>query len=241
MSLNITINSDHPLFSSVLALISGAPALAAPAPAPSPVAMPGAAGSDEDETGDAPAVAGQTDKDGMPHLPSVHSDPPKLTAKGEWRKKRGVTEQEVAQAVMLWKAAQPAPAPVPPVAMPTPPVAAPAPVPMPAIPAAQPVVAPVPMPAPAPVPVPAPQPVAVPPAAPAPAPNDFQSFMVHLTTKSQQIGADNLPVINADYLAQITGEIATAYNTPLATITDIAAHPHMIEYAIQLMTAAGRW
>ena len=242
MSEKITISSDSPHFAAVLALLAGtsAPALVASQPVVSQPPMPAApAGSDEDESGDAPAAVGQTDKDGMPHLPSVHSDPPKLTAKGEWRKKRGVTDQEVAQAVMLWKSSQPAaapqPAPVAPAPVPMPPqMPTPAPVPMPAV-APQPVApAPVPMPTPAPVPQPAP-------VAPAPAPNDFQSFMVHVTTKTAQVGTDGLPVITAEYLAQITAEISQAYNVPLSSITDIAAHPHMIEYASQLMVRDGRW
>ena len=260
MSEKITISSDSPHFAAVLALLSGtsAPALTAPATAAAAAssaalaALPGAAGSEEDESGDAPAAVGQTDKDGMPHLSSVHSDPPKLTAKGEWRKKRGVTDQEVAQAVMLWKSSQPAAAPQP---VPTPaPVPQPAPAPMPPqmptpAPVPMPAVAPVPMPAvapqpvaPAPVPVPTPAPVPQPaPVAPAPAPNDFQSFMVHVTTKTAQVGADGLPVITAEYLAQITAEISQAYSVPLSSITDIAAHPHMIEYASQLMVRDGRW
>lgn len=135
----------------------------------------------------------------------------------------------------------PSPSPMPmtpPVAMPTGPMPTMPPVPMPA--------------GPVPTVPPAPMPTMPQPAAPAPAPLqaavdqasgalDFAGFMQHLTGLMTRRDAQGLPLINADYLAGITAEISTAFGQQLSAITDIAADPNKINYAVQLLQRDGRW
>jgi hypothetical protein len=95
-----------------------------------------------------------------------------------------------------------------------------------------------------PVPEPAPQPAPAP--APAPTgPIDFAQFMQHLSEQMGKRDAAGAPLVHADYLAAITNEISTAFApqgvAPLTAITDIAANPAMITYAMQLMQRDQRW
>jgi hypothetical protein len=228
-----------------------------PLPVPQPVAVPSPVppvAADDDEAGDTAAAPGQTDGDGLPWDDRIHSNPPKLTGKGIWRKRRGVDDATVA-AVEAELRAGAAPAPVP---HPVQPIAAPAPVPVPH---------PVPVP---PQPMPVQQPVPVPPAMPAPIPampvapvapvaampdaaalqeasnmasGDLTGaqFMQHIADLTKQVGADGQPRVHAEYLASLTAKIGEAYQVQLNMITDILAQPHMLKYAVQLMQADGRW
>lgn len=221
------------------------PDWAAPMPAPAP--LPGGDGDDDsdDAPGNTAVVAGQLDADGLPHDTRIHSETPTLTDKGKWRKRRGVSKEDIAAVEAQLRAglvaqAQPM--------MPTPAMPTPTPVPaMPSMPPvtdasgqaiqpAMPVAQPIPTPAPA---MPAAAPVAQP--VVAAAPTDFAAFMTHIGEKMNLTGADGKPLITADYLQQITNEIATAFNQPLSVITDIGANPQMIQYASQLMMRDGRW
>ena len=74
-----------------------------------------------------------------------------------------------------------------------------------------------------------------------PATMDFAAFMLHLSALMQKRDAAGQPLVNADYLAKITVEIADAFQTKLTAITDISAQPNMITYAIQLMQRDGVW
>jgi hypothetical protein len=247
-----------------------APTMPAPQPIPQPQPAPvmPVNSPDDDESGDTNPT-GELDESGIPHDERIHSSPAKQTAKGFWRKKRGVSDELVKQvedelkakvaATSQATAAVPMPQPQPAPAMPTPQpmpqataAAMPQLQPAPAMPAPHPMpeqvqqpqaqAAPAPaMPAPQPMPEQVQQPQAQ--AAPAPAADgiDFQGFMQHLSTKMQERTPDGKMLITADYLEQRTAEIATAFNTPLAAITDVAANPQMITYAAQLLQRDGRW
>jgi len=52
----------------------------------------------------APSSPANVDKDGLPHDPRIHSTPATLTDKGVWRKKRGVTADQVASVTSELKA-----------------------------------------------------------------------------------------------------------------------------------------
>jgi hypothetical protein len=90
-------------------------------------------------------------------------------------------------------------------------------------------------------------PAAPPVAPPAPAAEgiDFHTFMQHLSGQMTKRDAAGAPLIHADYLASITAEISTAFAphgvAPLTAITDIAANPTMVNYAVQLLQRDGRW
>ena len=93
-----------------------------------------------------------------------------------------------------------------------------------------------------PQPAPAPAPMATPPAAapqqpapPAAGSVDFSAFMQHIQSK--------LPTgeMDAAYLNGVAQRIATAFNQPVNAITDIAANPQMIDYAVQLMQLDQKW
>jgi len=213
--------------------------------------MPATAGDDGDESSDTPAVVGALDGDGLPHDNRIHSEPAKITTKGVWRKKRGVTDQLVSQveAELRARVQQPATtvAPVQPVMQqPQVPQAMPAPV-----AAVQPVYTPQPLP-PAPVAptyVPQPQVPQMPQAMPAPPPPmpmppagiDFQGFMQGLTAGMQRRDANGNPFIDGAYLATVVQTLSTAFGRQLSAITDIQNDPQMIEYAVKVIAADGRW
>ena len=211
---------------------------------PAPTATPPAVvttSHDDDESGDTEADTTTVDAEGIPWDDRIHSTPAKRTKNGIWRKKRGVQESMISQVEAELKAKlaatpvppQPAPAPAP---MATPP----APMPVPPQPvAAAPQPAPMPVP---PQPAPAPAPMATPPAAapqqpapPAAGSVDFSAFMQHIQSK--------LPTgeMDAAYLNGVAQRIATAFNQPVNAITDIAANPQMIDYAVQLMQLDQKW
>lgn len=58
------------------------------APAPLPAV---GAGAQTAFTAESPIHANTVDKDGVPHDARIHSDPPSMTEKGVWRKKRGIS------------------------------------------------------------------------------------------------------------------------------------------------------
>ena len=70
---------------------------------------------------------------------------------------------------------------------------------------------------------------------------DFAQFMQHLSGQMAKRDANGAPLVHADYLAGITAEIGQAFQQQLTAITDIAANPQMITYAMQLMQRDGRW
>ena len=94
---------------------------------------------------------------------------------------------------------------------------------------------------------PQPMPVQQPVAAPAPQPQqggamDFAQFMQHVAGQTQKRDANGAPLIHADYLNAVAAEIAQQFQQPsVATITDIASNPAMIDYAIKRMQMDGRW
>jgi len=164
--------------------------------------------------------------------------------------------------------AAPQPVPTPAVTPQPMPVAAPIPMPSPApvamdngagavaavsspVPQPMPMPAPTPMAAPVPQPMPMPAPVAAPVAAPlaavAEAANqaigtlDFAQFMTHISGQMTKMDGNGVPLIHADYLAQITAEIAGAFGVTLGAITDIATDPNKINFAVQAITRDGRW
>jgi hypothetical protein len=236
-----------------------------PAPVPMP-ALNTAPAADADDSGPANSNAPALDKDGLPWDERIHAGTKNTNADGSWKKKRGATPELIAQVEAELRAGQgaqpmpavpPAPQPVPqPVPMPqmgggmpigtapAMPTAMPTqftPPPMPQPVAEQPAPQPMPMPAPvqaAPAPAPAPQPAPT-------GPIDLGTFMQHLSGQMTKVDAQGAPLVHADYLAQVTNEISTAYAphgvAPLTSITDIGNNPQMIEYAIALMTRDGRW
>ncbi len=215
-------------------------------------AMPVPSNDDEDDHGEQNHQAPNVDSAGFPWDERIHA-PSKATNKdGTWRKKKKLDDAFVASVEAELKAGgqapmpqQPAPAPQPPVqqqpAPPMPPVdQTPPPMQQPVTPVTN---AP-PMP---PVdqtpqqPAPAPQPPVQQQPAPAPEGMDFHTFMQHLSAQMQKRDDAGQPVVNADYLAKVTAEIATAFNTQLTAITDIASQPNMITYAVQLFQRDGKW
>jgi hypothetical protein len=244
------------------------PPMPSPVP-PMPSAPNGSDEGDDDESGPVNAVAdGAVDSKGMPWDERIHAKTKATNADGSWRYRRGVDDATKAsvETELRARSAAPAPAPMPapipaPVPVPTAPMQPmPAPAPLsvaaPIPTAAEPVntgypvanAAPVASPVP-PMPMPTPEPAPPPPApeplqtavAVASGPLDFAQFMQHLSGQMTKRDANGAPLIHADYLAAITTEIATAFNTPLSAITDVANNPQMITFAIQAMQRDGRW
>jgi hypothetical protein len=205
-----------------------------------------ATGDDGDETGPVNVNAPAVDKDGLPWDERIHSSNKALTDKGVWRKRRGVPTATIT-AVEAELRARGVPAQQP-VMQPHPMTVTPAPVMQ--MPAPQPIHQPAPvmqMPAPQPMPMqpapvmqmPAPQPIQQ--SAPA---MDFATFMQALSGQMQKRDAAGMPLIDTDYLARTTTEIATAFGVPLGVITDIVSQPRaaeMIVYAVQCMQRDGKW
>lgn len=190
-----------------------------PTPAPTPVV------NDDDENApvnsDAPAI----DADGLPWDERIHAPSKSQNKDGTWRKKKKLDDAFIASVEAELKAGVQTPAPVAPM-----PDVAPVTVP--------PVMPPVDQQPPAPV-----QQTAPPTPAPAPVAEgmDFHTFMQHLSAQMQKRDDAGQPMVNADYLAKITAEIAGAFQTQLTAITDIAAQPNMITYAVQLLQRDGKW
>jgi hypothetical protein len=90
------------------------------------------------------------------------------------------------------------------------------------------------------MPAPAPEPVA---AAVDPATLDFSGFMQQIGLKTQIKGADGLPLITPEYMAELTQKIATAFGVTLNVITDVIVlnDPRIVPWAVQVMQQDGRW
>lgn len=219
-----------------------------PAPVQTPI-TPAPVHDEDDENAPVNTQAPAVDSDGVPWDERIHAPSKAQNKDDTWRKKKKLDPAFVASVEAELKAAvAQSPAPVAPVTSPPmPPVdqqQQPAPVqqmPPPVAPVAQ--TAP-PMPPvdqqqqPAPV-----QQTAPPTPAPAPAAEgmDFHTFMQHLSAQMQKRDDAGQPMVNADYLAKITAEIATAFQIQLTAITDIAAQPNMIAYAVQSLQRDGKW
>lgn len=209
---------------------SPAPLAAAPTAPALPVPN---AGSDEgDDSGPMNLTAPEVDSTGIRWDERIHSANKATTGDGKWRKRRGVDAGTVAAVEAELRNAAPVPIPQPPLqpVQPTPP-----PVPMMQMPQQQPAL----QPAPLPMPVPPPQ-QAVQQATQGTA-LDFAGFMAAISPKMGQMDAAGKPIIHADYLAQVTGEINQAFGAQLSSITDIANNPQMISYAVQILQRDGKW
>lgn len=240
MNMTLTISGTAPQLAAALQALMGS---AANVPMTVTPPMPTAAPDDDDDSNDAgPSIgatlaAGTVDAAGLPWDGRIHSEKQGQTDKGLWRKRRGADTALIASveaelrargAPQMPQVAMPVIAPP---AMPMPvPVVAPVAVPMPVM---APVVAPVAMPEPAPAPVAAPT-----------GPLDFFGFMGHLSLQMTKRDPAGLPLITVDYLAAMTQEIATAFQTPLTAITDLQAHARgaeMLNYAVALLNRDGKW
>ncbi len=221
-------------------------------------AMPAPVRDEDDENAPVNTQAPAVDSDGVPWDDRIHAPSKAQNKDDTWRKKKKLDPAFVASVeAELKSAVAQSPAPVAPVA-PMPnvtPVTSP---PMPPVDQQQqpapvqqipPPVAPVAQTAPPMPPVdqqqqPAPvQQTAPPTPAPAPAAEgmDFHTFMQHLSAQMQKRDEAGQPMVNADYLAKITAEMAGAFQVQLTAITDIAAQPNMIAYAVQLLQRDGKW
>lgn len=259
MNLKLTIEGDASALARVLAFVgAGDGAVAAPNLAPvgqMPTIPPMPSGDADDDDNGPPAVvaAGTVDKDGLPWDERIHAKSKATNADGTWRKRRNVDDATVAMVETQLRAGSPAPfVPAAPVTPPLPPMAVP-PVPMTVAPVAPPMPIPdapgtapamPPMP-----PVPQVAPIAPPmPAAPAAspvvdqaAPMDMATFMQHISVKMTEKDGAGAPLVHMEYLQGLATQIATAFNSPVASITDIGTNPNMITYAAQLMQRDGKW
>ena len=195
------------------------------------VITPAAVTADDDESNDADAAPGTVDKTGIPWDERIHSSPAKFTNKGVWRRKKNVDDATVAAVEAQLRATAPVQQPAAPLMQPgynpgpsfdptTQPVyQQPA---APVYPAVQQIMQPAPVQQPAPV-------------GPAAGTVDFNGFMTHLQTL--------LPIGRTDaaHLASVAQRVGAAFNQPVNAITDIAANQQMIDYAVQVMIADGRW
>ena len=218
------------------------------APAPVPA-------SNDDDDGEQNHSAPDVDSAGYPWDERIHAPSKAMNKNGTWRKKQKLDDNFVASVEAEIKSGTQVPvpmqqpAPIQQAMPPMPPVQpvdqAPAPIQqaMPPMPPVDQTPPPVQQPAP-PMP-PMPSVDQTPPTAqqPAPAPEgmDFHTFMQHLSAQMQKRDGAGQPIVTADYLAKVTGEIATAFNTQLTAITDIASQPNMIAYAVQLFQRDGKW
>lgn len=207
------------------------------------------ASTEDDDSGPANASAPNVDSNGLPWDERIHASTKNTNADGSWKKRRGVDAATVAQVEAELRGASGAPAAV------SAPVAMPVGIPMqlsppPAV--AQPAIAPIPQPIPVdnptPAPIPQPIPAPVPVAAPiSSGPLDFLGLMNHLGPKMQERDAAGVPLINADYLANVTAEVSNAFiqaghiQQPLAAITDMQGNQQMIDYTVQILRRDGRW
>ena len=233
----------------------GAPATPAmPTTAATMLGLTPAVEDDGEEAGVASTSA--TDIHGLPWDERIHAGNKTTNKDGSWRRRKGVAEALVlaveaelrGSSISVPLAPVPLSQPVAPVMPPMPmpePVAVPMPLPPVALPEPVAVAAPLPpvvapTPLPEPVAVVQPAPVAAPVAPVAPTGDlDFTGFMAHLTTL---MGAGR---ITPDYLAEKVQQINTAYapygGATLNSITDLGSDPAKMTYAVQLMTAEGRW
>jgi hypothetical protein len=202
---------------------------------------------EDDNTTSHADVTGQLDKDGLPWDERIHSSNKKMTAKGVWTRRRGISDLQFDQIAAELKAAgasivQPAPAPyTPPAAAApdqfqqpapfTPPYTPPAP--QAGIPHIPMQIAPI-----------APQqfqpPAPVQPVAPAPQPQAPQGYGIQdLFNKIQPMFAVNLEQAQA-YVNSLTQRLSTHFQMQVQSVNDIAGRPDMIAYAMQLIAADGK-
>ena len=124
--LTLEFDSETDLRAYLDARAGNTAAVAAPVVAPEPEEEPAT-------TTDRSAL----DKDGMPYDETIHADPPSLTAKGEWRAKRGKTDEaKLAKSAFLAKGGTVEP----PADLPPAPLASVAPPAVPGVPAAPPTI-----------------------------------------------------------------------------------------------------
>jgi len=261
MKFSLTISeATEAEISRIMSFLSGTTspvAITAPQPQPSVIPqMPQTTGDEGDETEPVNANAPAVDSSGLPWDERIHSSNKAMTDKGVWRKRRGVSDATVAQVEAELRARTAPQQPAPMFEQPSAtgvipqPVMQPQPMPVMQMPAPQPAPQYQPQPMqPAPMPQMQPQPM---PQTPAPAPQptnggvsmDFPTFMQALSQQMQKRDANGMPLIDTDYLARITSEIATAFGVPLGVITDIVSQPRsaeMIVYAVQCMQRDGKW
>jgi len=197
------------------------------------------------------SVDAELDANGIPWDDRIHAKTKARVKDDTWRKKRGV-DDVIYESVVAELKASVAPAmptgdapvvpvveqPVAPVVPVTPPMPNGDTV-VPNAPVTDPVVSVAPTVAPTPAPVAdIVQPVEPVTAQPVAAGSvDFNGFMQTLGKNMQT----NPTKVNTIYLTTIKDEIGTAFNTSLSAITDIAANPAMIDYAIQLMQRDNTW
>lgn len=190
------------------------------APMPTaPFPMTAAAPDDDDEDGTPSDAA--TDNTGLPWDERIHSGSKALTAKGVWKKRKGVSDDMVRAVEAELRAPSPSVLPQP-VAIPTmaPTSAMPTPQPvMAAMPAAQPMTQAMPV-----VAQPEPMPVA-------PTGTTFPEFMQTLGTQMQ----GETPKITEANVAWVAQQIG------LPSITDLGTNPEKIEQAVTLFRQYGLW
>jgi pyruvate/2-oxoglutarate dehydrogenase complex dihydrolipoamide acyltransferase (E2) component len=174
---------------------------------------------DAPEAGEQASDGSGVDAEGMYWDERVHASTKTKTAKGVWKRKRGVqdVEYESVKAQQLSTAPAPvAPAPV----APAPVAPAPAPV----------------APAPAPAPV-APAPVAPAPVAPAPAPAPVARDMNQLFSRIQQ--GFTAGRCQPNYVMDLVARLNAQYGIALSQLPDITGQQHLIDCAHYFMDQDG--
>lgn len=159
----------------------------------------------------APADDVERDAEGLPWDERIHAGSKKQTAKGVWKRKRGLQDFEYDEVVAELKADIPA-APAEPEVPVVPEAAEPAVPEAPATPAAP------------------PAPVAAVPPAPAPAEVPARDYN-GLITKIQQ--DFNAGIVGEEYANTIVNRINDGFKTSVSTIVDIADNDEMVAYAWQ--------
>lgn len=238
MKLTLMITGSPSALSKILAELDDDVAVSA--------AVPELRTDDDDEI----QPTGELDSTGLPWDERIHASTRTQTAKGVWKKRKGVDEATTAAVENELRARDSLPVPLP-VGIPVaPPVAAPMPVPAPA-PAPIPTIpllpqADAPMPAPA---TPAPAPIAPPVAAPTPVPMPVtapapvaQSESVDMMTLMTKIAAGQTAgTLDADYVNDLVKRVGTAFNQPINSVVDMMSKPDMLTYTAQLMQHDGKW
>lgn len=219
---------------------------------------------DDSDEGDTEAT-GETDSTGLPWDERIHASTKTQTAKGVWKKRKGVDDATM-QAVeneLRARGAMPVPLPV---GIPVAPAPAPAPMPMttqpapmpvlPTLPQADPepvVAAPAPMPmtvqaAPAPTPVLPPLPqadsepvVATPTPAPAPTPDAAPESVDMMTLMSKIAAGQTAGTLDADYVNSLVKRVGEAFGQSINSVVDMMSKPDMLTYTAQLMRHDGKW
>lgn len=228
----------------------------------------GATGNaDDDESGDTAAAPGATDKNGLPWDERIHSTPMKLTGKGVWRAKRGVSDALVTQVEAELRSRPQQPAPVPqmqpqpvmqqPVPQPQPQPLMPQPIPQmqqpapvyqppqPMFDAGTPANIPAQIPGAAthsainpPVPQ---QPTQIAQTQVAPGTLDFNTFMGKVQQIVQLRDPNGNAIAGANYFASVAQRVGQAFGVNLGSIAEFGADQRYVDYAAQIMSSEGRW